>query len=69
MTNTRKKSCLKRLRVLNPVFPSVQSVRLWPRAGRTPSLRPLPGTDAELWSVLIYARDGRPGPTGSYNFQ
>jgi len=28
-----------------PVFPSVQSVRLWPRTGRTPGLRPLTGTD------------------------
>ena len=28
------------------MFPSVQSVRLSPRTGRTPSWRPLPGTDA-----------------------
>ena len=29
-----------------------------------PSWRPLPGTDAQWQSVLIYARDGRPGPIG-----
>ena len=49
---------------LGTVFPSVQSVRLSPRTGRAPSLRPLDGTDAHLQSVLIYARDGRPGPIG-----
>ena len=31
-----------------PVFPSVQSVRLLPRTGRTPNLRPLDETDAKL---------------------
>jgi len=46
------------------VFPSVQSIRLSPRTGRTPSLRPLDGTDAQLQSVLTFGRDGRPGPIG-----
>ena len=46
------------------VFPSVQSVRLLPRTGRTPNLRPVDETDAKLQSVLTPARDGRPGPTG-----
>ena len=45
---------------LSSVFPSVQSVRLSPRTGRTTSLRPLDGTDTHWQSVLIYARDGRP---------
>jgi len=27
-------------------------------------LRPSDGTDAQLQSVLTYARDGRPGPIG-----
>ena len=40
--------------LLKPVFPSVQSVRLFPRTGRTPNLS----------SVLTRARDGRPGPIG-----
>jgi len=46
------------------VFPGVQSVRLSPRTGQTPSLRPLDGTDAQLQFALTYARDGRPGPIG-----
>jgi len=46
------------------VFPSVQSVRLSPRTGRTPSLRPLDGTDTQLQSVQTFGRDGRPGPIG-----
>ncbi|KAG0126988.1 hypothetical protein HOY82DRAFT_626411, partial [Tuber indicum] len=37
------------------VFPSVQSVRISPRTGRMPSLRPLPRTDAQLQSILTYA--------------
>jgi len=45
------------------VFPSVQSVGLFPRTGRTPYYLPLPGTDPGLQSVLTCARDGRPGPT------
>ena len=46
------------------VFPSVQSVRLLPKTGRTLSLRTLDGTDAQLQSVLTFGRDGRPGPIG-----
>ena len=46
------------------MFPSVQSVRLSPRTGWTPSWRPLPGMDAQWQSILIYARNGRPGPIG-----
>ena len=44
-----------------PVFPSVQSVRLSPRTGRTPSWRPLPGTDAGV--VLVVRPDLCPGRT------
>ena len=46
-----------------PVFPSVQSVRLLPRTGPTPDLLPLDETDTKLKSVLTHARDGWPGPT------
>ena len=42
------------------MFPSVQSLRLSPKTGRTPSLRPLDGTDAQLQSVLTFGWDGRP---------
>ena len=54
--------------VVEAVFPSVQSVLFSPRAGRTPVWRPLPGTDAQWQSVLIYARDGRPGPIGVLDY-
>ena len=53
-----------RANCLRSVFPSVQSVRLSPKTGRTPSLRPLDGTDAQLQSILTFGRDGRPGPIG-----
>ena len=39
--------CRFHIRVCS-VFPSVQSVRLFPRTGRTPYSLPLPGTDAGL---------------------
>ena len=41
------------------VYPSVQSVRLLPRTGRTPSWRPLHGTDA----VVAVRPDLCPGRT------
>jgi len=41
-------SITQELQKLLAVFPSVQSVRLLPRTGRTPNVRPLDETDAKL---------------------
>ena len=48
--------------VLEPVNPSVQSVRLLARTGRTAVPGRAPGTDRYLGAVRITARDGRAGP-------
>ena len=59
-TKSYLQGCDRRIREPYTVFPSVQSVRLFPRTGRTPYYLPLPGTGAGLQSVLfVPGTDGR----------